>query len=163
LRSRRLADEVGETAKLLAGGKVVAWFQGKSEFGQRALGHRSILASPVKAAMKEQINAAVKYREAYRPFAPMVPLERVKQVFVTADREPVRYMEKAFRFQDAAKPRVPAVVHRDGTGRLQTVAADEEPLVHRLLLEFDRLTGTPVLLNTSFNLNGEPIVRSPED
>jgi carbamoyltransferase len=163
LRSRRLDDEVGETARLLADGKVVGWFQGRSEFGQRALGHRSILASPLKAEMKDRINAAVKYREAYRPFAPMLPIEKVKQIFVTADRDPVRYMEKAFRFFDAAKSRVPAVVHRDGTGRLQTVAANEEPLVHHLLMQFERLTGTPVLLNTSFNLNGEPIVQSPED
>ncbi|MBM2813016.1 MAG: carbamoyltransferase [Chloroflexi bacterium] len=163
LRSRKLDDEAAETATLLAEEKVVAWFQGRSEFGQRALGHRSILASPRKAEMKDRINAVVKYRETYRPFAPSVPFERVGDVFATEDRDPVRYMEKTFRFLDEARTRAAAVVHEDGTGRLQTVSKDEEPLFHRLLLEFERASGVPVLLNTSFNLNGEPVVNTPED
>jgi carbamoyltransferase len=163
LRHRVLLDIPKETAELIAEEKVVGWFQGRSEFGQRALGHRSIFASPQKAAMKDRINSAIKYRESYRPFAPMLQLEKVRTLFNTEDVGPVRYMEKAFLFKKEFLDKFPAVVHHDQTGRLQSVAKDEEPLLHHLLQCFEDLSGCPIILNTSFNLNGEPIVNSPED
>jgi carbamoyltransferase len=163
LRHRRLDDVVATAADLIAEGKIVGWFQGRGEFGQRALGHRSILASPAFADMKDRINAAVKYRESYRPFAPVVALEDLATVFETPEGTPVRYMEKALPVRPEWHDRIPAVVHADGTGRLQTVNAAEEPLFHALLRACTERTGVPCLLNTSFNLNGEPVVSSPED
>lgn len=163
LNHRMLPDIARETAKLLAEEKVVGWFQGKAEFGQRALGHRSIFASPRRAEMKERINSAVKFRESFRPFAPMLRYDDMEKMFETSDREPVPFMEKAFRFRKEAAEMAPAVVHRDGTGRLQTVRKESEPLLYELISEFADLTGCPVLLNTSFNLNGEPIINTPED
>jgi carbamoyltransferase len=105
----------------------------------------------------------VKYRESYRPFAPAVALEDLAEVFDAPEGTAVRYMEKALHVRDAWKDRIPAVVHADGTGRLQTVSADEEPLFHALLKSHAQKTGAPCLLNTSFNLNGEPVVNSPDD
>lgn len=163
IRWRLLKDKPREVAALLAQNKAVGWFEGRSEFGQRALGHRSIFASPRKKTMKDNLNKMVKYRESYRPFAPMIPLEKFNKFFNTTDLEPVRYMEKAVKFHQEAIKKVPAVVHKDGTGRLQTVSKEEEPLLHKLLSEFESITGVPILLNTSFNLNGEPIVNTPED
>ncbi|MDD2753517.1 MAG: carbamoyltransferase C-terminal domain-containing protein [Candidatus Portnoybacteria bacterium] len=163
IKSRRLKNRAAEAADLLARNKVIGWFQGRSEFGQRALGHRSIFASPKNKEMKDKLNSMVKYREAYRPFAPMIPFERLSEYFETRDSDQVRYMEKAFKFREQAIKKVPAVVHQDGTGRLQTVSRNEEPLLRELLDEFEERAGVPVLLNTSFNLNGEPIVNSPED
>ncbi len=164
LRYRVSKNVARETARLLAAGKVVGWFQGRAEFGQRALGHRSILASPRTKDMKDRLNAAIKYREAYRPFAPVLKLEDVAKFFHRTETDaPVRYMEKALRFRKGTGRLVPAVVHKDGTGRLQTVARKEESLLHGLLTEFTSLTGCEVLVNTSFNLNGEPVVNTPED
>lgn len=160
---RRLSDPARETAALLAQGLVVGWVQGRAEFGQRALGRRSILASPLDARMKDRINAAVKFRESYRPFAPVLPQEDVGRYFSHPEGGAVRFMEKALRFLPGAKAAIPAVVHQDGTGRLQTVDAERMPALHDLLREFESLTGHPVLINTSFNLNGEPMVNSPED
>ena len=160
---RRVEDRAGEAARLLAQDKIVGWFQGRAEFGQRALGHRSILAAPLKAETKDLINASVKYREKFRPFAPMLLWEDVGRFFETTDPDPVAHMEKVFCFQPQMAAQVPAVVHQDGTGRLQSVDRQAEPLLAQLLESFGRLTGVPVLLNTSFNLKGEPIVNSPED
>jgi carbamoyltransferase len=162
LRARKVSDPAEAAAPLLLEDKVVGWMQGRSEFGQRALGHRSIFASPLRAEMKDRINASIKYRESYRPFAPMLPEEAVHLYFDAAAGGPVRFMEKAFRFRPGMDRAVPAVVHQDGTGRLQTVGEDE-PLLRRLLAEFARGSGHPVLVNTSFNLNGEPMVLAPED
>lgn len=162
-RHTRPDDLVATTADLVASGRIVGWFQGRAEFGQRALGHRSILASPAFADMKDRVNAAVKYREAYRPFAPVVALEDLLTVFDAPEGTPVRYMEKALPVRQEWHARIPAVVHADGTGRLQTVDAAEEPLFHALLRACGERTGVPCLLNTSFNLNGEPVVNSPED
>ena len=163
LKARRVEDVVAATVPLLAAGNVVGWFQGRSEFGQRALGHRSILASPLRGDMKDRINASVKFREAYRPYAPVLPLAAVPSYFDTLDQEPVRFMEKAFRFRPGQSDVLPAVVHNDGTGRLQTVTPADEPLLHRLLEKFGEASGHPVLVNTSFNLNDEPIVCAPDD
>jgi carbamoyltransferase len=159
---RHLPDSVCEaTAELLAGGKLVAWVQGRAEFGPRALGNRSILADPRDPAMKDRINAQVKFREEYRPFAPAILHEFGPDYF--HDYRATQYMELALRFREQVKTSVPAVVHADGTGRLQTVKPEWNPRFHRLLSAFHQQTGVPVLLNTSFNVMGKPIVHSVED
>ena len=134
------------------------------EFGQRALGHRSILIDPRRADGKDVVNAAVKFRESFRPFAPAVLSERVADWFDCPPGTVVPYMERVYAFREGKAEQVPAVTHVDGTGRLQTVDADGGPERFRSLIEhFEVLTGVPIVLNTSFNLNGEPIVCSPED
>ncbi|MFD1468550.1 carbamoyltransferase [Hymenobacter caeli] len=163
LRYEQPADLPAAAAALLHGGGVIGWFQGASELGQRALGHRSILADPTRPDMKARVNASIKYREAFRPFAPAVPAERQHEFFDLPAGETAFFMEKVFALRPAARARLPAVTHDDGTGRLQTVAAAGNPLFHQLLLAFEQLSGVPVLLNTSFNLNGMPMVESPAD
>lgn len=159
----RPADLPAATAALLQPGLVVGWFQGASELGQRALGHRSILANPTLPDMKARVNASIKYREAFRPFAPAVPEERQHEFFDLPAGETAYFMEKVFSLLPAAQRLLPAVTHDDGTGRLQSVQATENPLFHQLLLAFGQLSSVPVLLNTSFNLNGMPLVESPAD
>jgi carbamoyltransferase len=154
-------DITAETAKVLAEEKVVGWFQGGSEFGPRALGNRSILADPRKAAMKDLLNARVKHRQAFRPFAPIVLAERAAEVFEGDEDSP--FMLLAKRVRPEWKERIAAIVHVDGTARVQTVRREHNERLYRLLLEFERLTGVPVLLNTSFNIRGEPIVETPAD
>jgi len=156
-------DITAATAQLIDDGLIVGWFQGRMEFGQRALGARSILADPRRAEMKDRINSAVKFRESFRPFAPSVLFERAADFFENIDHTQVPYMEKTFHIREDKRPLIPAVVHEDGSGRVQTVTAEMAPLFHKLISSFDKLTGIPVLLNTSFNLNGEPIVCSPSD
>lgn len=160
---RELADVPGETAGLLARGLLVGWLQGRMEFGQRALGNRSILADPRDARVKDVVNAAVKYREEFRPFAPAVLAERAHEYFDLPGGDSVDFMEKVYPVRPEKRAEIAAVVHHDGTGRLQTVRREGNPLFHELIARFGALTGTPVLLNTSFNLNGEPIVMSPRD
>ncbi|HJO61660.1 MAG TPA: carbamoyltransferase C-terminal domain-containing protein, partial [Desulfobacterales bacterium] len=150
-------------AKLVADGGVVGWFQGRMEFGQRALGSRSILADPRKPDMKDRVNIAVKFRERFRPFAPAILEERVLDYFIIPENTTVPYMEKAFPFRDDKKMEVPAVVHEDGTGRLQTVSRSLKPEFYEMISEFNKITGTPLVLNTSFNLAGDPIVSSPKE
>ncbi len=152
---------VDETARLLAEGCLVGWMQGRAEFGPRALGNRSILADPRQAGMKEKINSTVKFREEFRPFAPAILHEFGEQYFENYVETP--YMERALRFRAQARDRVPAVVHVDHTGRLQTVKRGWNPLFHDLLRSFHRITDVPVLLNTSFNVMGKPIVHTVED
>jgi carbamoyltransferase len=147
-----------ETAKVLAEEKVVGWFQGRSEFGPRALGNRSILADPRNAAMKDVLNARVKHRQAFRPFAPIVLAERASEVFEGDEDSP--FMLLAKRVRPEWRDRIPAIVHVDGTARVQTVRREHNERLYRLLLEFEKLTGVPVLLNTSFNIRGEPIVET---
>ena len=163
LRYERPTDVAVAAAALLHQGQVVGWFQGGCEFGQRALGHRSILADPTRADMKDCVNASVKYREGFRPFAPAVPEERQGEIFDLPPGENAYFMEKVFALRPEAQAQLPAVTHDDGTGRLQTVRADNNPLFHQLLLAFEQLSGAPVLLNTSFNVNGMPLVESPAD
>jgi carbamoyltransferase len=150
-------------AELLAGGMIVGWYQGAMEFGQRALGNRSILADPRRPDAKDLVNAAVKYREGFRPFAPAILAERTEEYFIAPHGAEVPFMERVYLFREEVRTRVPAVVHADGTGRLQTVQREHNTPFYDLIREFDRLTGVPIVLNTSFNLNGEPIVCTPTD
>lgn len=139
-------------------GGVVGWFQGRAEFGPRALGHRSILTDPRRADAKEILNLKIKRRESFRPFAPSILKECVPDYFVEADGVP--FMEKVYLIKEQMRSKIPAVTHVDGTGRLQSVDAKTEPKYHALISAFYKKTGVPVLLNTSFNEN-EPIVNSP--
>lgn len=160
----RPVDVLDETVRRLCDGQVVGWFQGGSELGPRALGQRSILCDPRGPDVKDRLNARVKHREAFRPFAPACLLAHVADWFEpdgTPDESPFMLRVRPFRRGQAA--RVPAVVHVDGTGRLQTVTADANGPLHALLERFLAATGVPILLNTSFNIAGEPIVETPED
>jgi carbamoyltransferase len=150
-----------ETAKLLSDGNVLGWFQGRSEFGPRALGNRSILADPCRAEMKDKLNKRVKFRQAFRPFAPIVRYERAKDIFVGEDESP--FMLRAKHVRPEWKDRIPAIVHVDGTARVQTVRREHNERMYDLLTEFEKLTGVPLLVNTSFNVKGEPIVETPRD
>jgi carbamoyltransferase len=150
-----------ETAKRLAEGHVVGWFQGRSEFGPRALGNRSILADPRTAEMKNILNKRVKHRQAFRPFAPIVLAEHAREIFEGDEDSPFMLLAKRVRPHWRAK--IPAVVHVDGTARVQTVRQETNLILYRLLKEFQSITGVPVLLNTSFNVKGEPIVETPRD
>jgi carbamoyltransferase len=155
----RPADLPRETAQRLAAGEIVGWFQGGAEIGPRALGHRSILADPRDPQMKNRLNERVKYRESFRPFAPAVLAERAAEYFVCADTSPFM-----LRVAKVKRPQeIPAVTHVDGTGRLQTVTAADNDLFYDVIRAFADLTGVPVVLNTSFNLAGDPIVETPGD
>lgn len=156
-------DPSVRAAQDLADGRIVGWFQGRMEFGQRALGHRSILLDPRREDGKDVVNAAVKFREGFRPFAPATLAERVDEWFDCPPGTRVPFMERVLMFRSDRRDRVPAVVHVDGSGRVQTVERDLTPRFYRLIERFEKLTGVPIVLNTSFNLNGEPIVCAPED
>jgi carbamoyltransferase len=151
----------GRMLELLRSKRVLALYQGPSEFGPRALGHRSILADPRPAAMRDWINAQVKQREWFRPLAPVVLEERAAEWFDLPGPSP--FMQFAAPVRPHMAPRVPAITHVDGTARLQTVSADDDPLLRRLLQGFEAATGVPVLLNTSFNGKDEPIVETPQE
>jgi carbamoyltransferase len=158
----RLDEEtlVRTTAERIAAGDVVGWFQGAMEFGPRALGNRSIVADPRRADMKDVLNARIKHREEFRPFAPSVLGRRTGEWF---DQEyPSPFMVLVYDVLPARRAELPAITHVDGTGRLQTVEREVNPRYYRLIEEFERLTGVPILLNTSFNEN-EPIVMTPND
>jgi carbamoyltransferase len=148
-------------AKILAEEKIVALFQGRMEFGPRALGCRSILASPLRAEMKDVINRRIKFRESFRPFAPVSPEHRAAEVFDHAG--PLPYMLATCNVRPEMRAKVPAITHEDGTARLQTVRREHNPRYHDIIEAFARRTGVPVLINTSFNVNGEPIVRTPAE
>jgi len=152
------ADLIGRTVDQIADGRIVGWFQGRAEFGPRALGNRSILADPRRKDMKDILNSRIKYREPFRPFCPSILAEKVGEYFETDYPSP--FMVMAYKIKPAQRERIPAVTHGDGTGRLQTVDQDVNPLFWKLIRRFDDLTGVPVLLNTSFNEN-EPIVHTP--
>ncbi len=154
-------DITGETAKHLHMGKIVGWFQGRSEFGPRALGGRSILADPTDHDMKRRINADVKHREPFRPFAPSVLSECARDYFEIDLQVP--YMLKVAYVREEVRNMVPAIVHVDGSARLQTVDKDTNPRYHEMIKKFGELSGHPLVLNTSFNVMGEPIVQSPAD
>lgn len=156
----RPPDIAEATAQLLADDAIVAWFQGRAEFGPRALGHRSLLAHPGRAVNTDRLNE-VKGRESFRPVAPMVLAERAAEVFDGPLPSP--YMLFAHDVRPHWQDRIPAVVHVDGTARIQTVDRADEPLVHRLLDAFAARTGLPVLVNTSLNTAGRPIVDDPRD
>jgi carbamoyltransferase len=147
-------------AGALAAGNVVGWFQGRMEWGARALGNRSILGDPRRADMRDLLNRKIKRRESFRPFAPSILREAVSDWF--EDDDDVPFMTQVHRIRAEKRALIPAVTHVDGTGRLQTVTSDANPRFHRLLAHFKALTGVPMLLNTSFNEN-EPIVCRPEE
>jgi carbamoyltransferase len=163
LRARPLAELGGDdhVAERLAQGQIVGWFDGGLEFGPRALGHRSILADPRDPAMRDVVNARIKHREPFRPFAPVLPVEATSDHFAL-DRA-VPWMTEIHPVRPGARGAIPAVVHVDGTARLQTVDRESQPRLHALLGMFGARAGVPVLLNTSFNVAGEPIVCSPSD
>ncbi len=148
-------------AQLLSEGMILGNFQGRMEFGPRALGGRSILADPRRAEMKKILNARVKFREAFRPFAPAIPAERAGEWFELEGESP--YMLFAPRVREGVAARLPSVTHVDGTARVQTVTAEDHPRFHALLRAWEEQTGVPVLLNTSFNVRGEPIVCTPQE
>jgi len=157
----KLDDSSKKAAQLIADGNIIGWFQGRLEYGDRALGNRSILADPRDPDMKRKVNATIKYREDFRPFAPSILLEKINEYFENAVSTP--FMEKASRIRPEKHKLIPAVTHVDGTGRLQTVSQDQNCLYWNLIDEFRKITGIPIVLNTSFNLRGEPIVCTPKD
>ena len=161
LAYRRPDDLAAATADLLADGKVLGWFQGRMEGGPRALGGRSILADPRTIAARDRVNAAIKFREYWRPFCPSLTIESAARYLVKPDDAP--FMILAFEATELARAGVPAVVHVDGTVRVQTVDAATAPRYHAVLEAFERKTGVPVVLNTSFNVKGEAIVCTPRD
>jgi carbamoyltransferase len=156
----RPASIAATAAEVLAAGGLVAWFQGRSEYGPRALGHRSLLAHPGERHITARLND-VKGREQFRPVAPMVRAERAAEVFDGVLPSP--YMLFVHRVRPEWRDRIPAVVHVDGTARVQTVDPADEPLVAEMLAEFDRRTGLPVVVNTSLNTAGRPIVDTPRE
>ncbi|MFI8824372.1 carbamoyltransferase [Streptomyces sp. NPDC053431] len=162
--SRLDDDEVVEhVARLLTKKVVIGWFDGRVEHGPRALGHRSILANPGFADIKDIINTRVKHREPFRPFAPLVLEERAPEIFEMGRKTSSPYMTFVFPVREAYKDRIPGAVHVDGTSRIQTLTDEGTPRLTALLRRFTELTGTPCLINTSFNVAGEPIVCTPTD
>jgi carbamoyltransferase len=149
-----------ETAQRLAKGEIVAWFQGRSEFGPRALGARSILADPRSKEIIRRLNDEIKTRRWFQPVAPSILAERVLEYFTVADSP---FMSFAVNARENTKRLAPGIVHNDGTSRIHTVEAAENPIYHRLICEFEKLSGIPIVANTSFNAKGEPIVESPQD
>ena len=155
---------IAETVDHLCDGKIVGWFEGRSELGPRSLGQRSILCDPRRSNAKEFLNRKVKHRESFRPFAPVVLLDNVKDWFQLEDTPPQSpFMLRVCKFQDGKKAQVPAVVHVDDTGRLQTVTPEANGSLCDLTKAFYEKTSVPIILNTSFNVAGEPIVESPQD
>lgn len=174
LKSKNIPHTIfGDDEKLLdvvidalTQGKVMGWYQGRFEWGPRALGNRSILADARNPKMKDIINIKIKFREPFRPFAPSVPLESCEKYFDlpnAAKHYPARFMLYVTPVKKEQHANLPAITHADGTGRLQTVSKETNPRYHRLIQKFGEATGIPVVLNTSFNLKGEPIVTTPEN
>jgi carbamoyltransferase len=167
--ARELAGEdelISLAVEDLAAGKVLGWFQGRFEWGPRALGNRSILADPRREDMKKIVNRKIKFREPFRPFAPVVPESCLSSMFDGPDsftqQYPSRFMLMVVPWKEEVGQRVPAVNHL-GTGRVQSMRKEWNPLYYSLMESFGAATGVPVLLNTSFNVRGEPIVSSPQD
>jgi carbamoyltransferase len=168
-RSYQRFEGVDKLAELmvedLLEGKVIGLFQDRFEWGPRALGNRSILADPRKAEMKEIVNARIKFREPFRPFAPVILEERASDFYADLENPmrqyPLRFMLMVYATMNEHGDRIQAVTHEGGTGRLQTVRREWNPLYYRAIELFEQATGVPVLLNTSFNLRGEPIVNTP--
>ncbi len=167
IRHQRFDDEdklLDRVVDRLQQGKVIGWFQGRFEWGPRSLGNRSILADPRRADMKDIVNTKIKFREPYRPFAPSVLVERADEFFdlsQPARHYPARFMLYVVDVKENKRDVIPAITHVDGTGRLQTVDGATAPRYYQLIQRFGDATGVPILLNTSFNLKGEPIVNTP--
>ena len=169
IRYQRLEKEdklIEQVIDRLQKGQVVGWSQGRFEWGPRALGNRSILADPRRADMKDIVNVKIKFREPFRPFAPSVLAERADEYFQLLDpprHYPARFMLYVVDVKDAKRDLIPAVTHVDGTARLQTVRKEVNPRYYQLIETFGQATGIPIILNTSFNLKGEPIVNTPHE
>jgi carbamoyltransferase len=148
------------TAAIIADGKILGWFQGRAEWGPRALGNRSIVADPRRPEMKDTLNRRIKHREIFRPFAPSILAEKTGEWFEQSHPSP--FMTMAYAVKKEKRDKIPAPTHVDGTGRLQTVTATANPRYWKLIREFEKQTGVPVVLNTSFNDN-EPIVCKPQE
>jgi carbamoyltransferase len=157
---KKLKNVAKKTAQLLAEDKVIGWYQGRMEFGPRALGNRSILASPIDPDMQARLNE-IKDRETFRPVAPVVLEEDAGEWFDQASSSP--FMLFVYNIKEKKKKKIPAVCHIDGTARIQTVNKQQNPVYYKLLKEFKKITGVPVLINTSFNTQGKPIVCTPRD
>ncbi|MEV1156009.1 carbamoyltransferase C-terminal domain-containing protein [Micromonospora chokoriensis] len=159
LTPERVDDLPGRVAELLAGGALIAWYDSRSEFGPRALGHRSILTAPYPASVRDRLNNEVKFREWFRPFAPVVLAERASEYFDITQDSPFMLLVSKVRRPDE----IPGVTHVDGTARVQTLRRSVNQRLYDVIARFADLTGTPVLLNTSFNVAGQPIVETPRD
>ena len=153
-------DIYSDCAKLLSQEKIICWFSGSSEFGARALGNRSILSSPFPFSQKKKLNDTVKFREGFRPFAPSVMNDYSSDFFDINNESP--NMTVAYSCKNKAFDSIPATIHSNKTSRVQTVTKSQNPHFYKLLSEFNSITGVPVLLNTSFNIKGQPIVNSPK-
>jgi len=163
IKYEKVNDAPKAAAEEIYKGNVIAVAWGPMEYGDRALGCRSILGDPRRPELKDKVNRLVKYREAYRPFAPAILEERVAEFFDVEPGFTCRYMEKVVKVREAFRDHLPAVTHIDGSGRVQTVSRAENPLFYATIAEFEKLSGVPIILNTSFNVNGEPLVNSPDD
>jgi carbamoyltransferase len=159
----REEDLLDETARLIEEGKVIGWYQGRLEFGPRALGNRSLVADARNPRMKDIINAKVKFREAFRPFAPSVLKEHAHEYFEMPPGMDAPFMLLVPKVRPEMHAVLPAITHEDGTGRVQTVTEEDNGRYYRLIKTFGKRTGVPVVINTSFNVRGEPIVCSPRD
>jgi len=162
LERQKLLDQVSQ---LLIKKRVIGWFQGRMEWGPRALGNRSILASAATEEMRDIINAKVKKREMFRPFAPVILEKHIGEYFMADNylSPSLKYMLMVYPFKEKGKKKVPATTHVDGSGRLQAISRNDNPLYYDLIKNYGRKTGTPVIINTSFNVRGEPIVCNPDD
>jgi carbamoyltransferase len=163
VRFSNLRDACVEAAKLIRDGRVLGWYRGRMEFGPRALGHRSILADPGHPEMRDRINAMVKMREAFRPFAPAVSLEQVQDWFEVPRGFELPYMIMTADVRQQHRAALPAITHVNGSARVQTVSAKDNNEFHTLLEEVGKLTGREMVLNTSFNVKGQPIVNTPRE
>jgi carbamoyltransferase len=163
MRFGSLEDTCVEAARLIAAGRVIAWYRGRMEFGPRALGHRSILADPGHPEMRDRINAMVKMREAFRPFAPAVTLEEVHRWFEVEPGTELPYMIMIVNVREEHRASLPAITHVDGSARVQTVSTADNAEFHTLLREVGKVTGREMVLNTSFNVKGQPIVNTPRE
>jgi carbamoyltransferase len=161
VRFPSLNETCAEAAKWIHANRVVAWYRGRMEFGPRALGHRSILADPAGPEMRDRINAMVKMREAFRPFAPAVSLEQVQDWFEVSRGTELPYMIVTVNVREEYRRSLPAITHVNGSARVQTVSRADNAEFHELLREVGKLTGREMVLNTSFNIKGQPIVNTP--
>ena len=163
IKYKKIKNHAKIIAKECNNGGIVAYYRNRLEFGDRALGCRSIIADPRFEKTKDKINALIKYREKYRPFAPAIIEEKAFKFFEVSKNYKCRYMEKVVKVRKEFTNKLSAVTHLDNSGRLQTVDKNENRDFYNILIEFEKLTGFPILLNTSFNMNGEPIVNDPMD
>ena len=163
IKYKKIKDFAKTVAYECNNGGIVAYFRNKLEFGDRALGCRSIIADPRHLQTKDQINASIKYREKYRPFAPVVIEEKAHKYFEVRKNYKCHYMERVIKVKKNFRNQLSAITHFDNSARLQTVSKKENPDLYKILFEFEKLTNFPILLNTSFNMNGEPMVNNPSD